>query len=121
MPSGRKPRRSPLVYTLAVGQSSAPEKPSAAAEGLAHLPVDVALVDQHDYHTFKPLIYQVATALLNAEDVDRPVRALFQHQDNLTVRQATATRIDWRAHQLVLEEGRPLPFDYLVVATPDCP
>ena len=45
----------------------------AAAEGLAHLPVDVTLVDQHDYHTFQPLIYQVATALLNAEDVGREV------------------------------------------------
>ena len=88
----------------------------AAAERLAHLPVAVTLVDQHDYHTFKPLIYQVATALLNAEDVGRPVRALFQHQDNLTVRQATATRIDWEAHHLVLEAGKPLSFDYLVLA-----
>src|ERR1051326_3264569 len=88
----------------------------AAAEGLAHLPVDVTLVDRHDYHTFKPLLYQVATALLNAEDVGRPVRALFRHQDNLTARQATATRIDWEAHHLVLEAGGPLPFDYLVLA-----
>ena len=43
-------------------------------------------------------------------------RALFQHQDNLTVRQATATRIDWEAHHLVLEEGESVPFDYLVLA-----
>jgi NADH dehydrogenase len=43
-------------------------------------------------------------------------RALFQHQDNLTVRTATATRIDWEAHHLVLAEGEPLPFDYLVLA-----
>lgn len=88
----------------------------AAAEGLAHLPVEVTLVDQHDYHTFKPLVYQVATALLNAEDVGRPVRALFQHQDNFTVRQATATRIDWEAHQLLLAESELVPFDYLVLA-----
>ena len=51
----------------------------AEAPGLAHLPIDVTLVDQHDYHTFQPLIYQVATALLNAEDVGRPVHAMFQH------------------------------------------
>jgi NADH dehydrogenase len=45
----------------------------AEASGLAYLPVDVTLVDQHDYHTFQPLVYQVATALLNAEDVGREV------------------------------------------------
>ena len=40
-----------------------------AAEHLAHVPVEVTLIDQHNYHTFQPLLYQVATSLLNAEDV----------------------------------------------------
>jgi NADH dehydrogenase FAD-containing subunit len=39
------------------------------AEQLAHVPVEVTLIDQHDYHTFQPLLYQVATFLLNSEDV----------------------------------------------------
>jgi NADH dehydrogenase len=89
----------------------------AAAEHLAHLPVDFILVDTHDYHTFQPLLYQVATSLLNAEDVGRPVRDMFHHQENLAFRQATATGADWEAHQLQLAEGDALPFDYLVLAT----
>jgi NADH:ubiquinone reductase (H+-translocating) len=87
-----------------------------AAEHLAHLPVDITLVDRHDYHTFHPLLYQVATSLLNAEDVGRPVRDLFHHQENVTIRQATATGVDWKARHLQLAEGEGLPFDYLVLA-----
>ena len=41
------------------------------AEHLAHVPVEVTLIDRHNYHTFQPLLYQVATSLLNAEDVAR--------------------------------------------------
>lgn len=88
----------------------------AAAERLAHVPVEITLVDRHDYHTFKPLVYQVATALLNAEDVGRPIRAMFRQQDNVTIRTATATGVDWEASRLLLEDGETLPFDYLVLA-----
>src|SRR5947209_14730565 len=51
------------------------------AEQLAHVPVDVTLIDRHNYHTFQPLLYQVASSLLNAEDVGAPVRSLFRHQE----------------------------------------
>ena len=88
-----------------------------AAEHLAHVPVDVTLVDQHDYHTFQPLLYEVATSLLNAEDVGRPVRDVAHHQENVTFRQATVTGVDWKACELHLAEGFALPFDYLVLAT----
>ena len=50
------------------------------AEQLAHVPVEVTLIDQHDYHTFQPLLYQVATSLLHAEDVGAPIRGLFRRQ-----------------------------------------
>lgn len=87
-----------------------------AAEHLAHVPVDVTLVDQHDYHTFQPLLYEVATSLLNAEDVGRPVRDISHHQKNVTFRQATATDVDWETRQLHLVDGNAPPFDYLVLA-----
>jgi NADH dehydrogenase FAD-containing subunit len=45
------------------------------AEQLAHVPVRVTLIDRHNYHTFQPLLYQVATSLLNAEDWVRPCAA----------------------------------------------
>ena len=56
------------------------------AEQLAHVPVDVTLIDRHNYHTFQPLLYQVATSLLNAEDVGAPVRSMFRHQENVNSR-----------------------------------
>lgn len=88
----------------------------AAAQHLAHVPVDVTLVDRHDYHTFQPLLYQVASSLVNAEDVGRPLRAMFHHQRNIIVREATVTGVDWQAHRALLDQGDSLPFDYLVLA-----
>jgi NADH dehydrogenase len=49
------------------------------AEHLAHVPVDVTLIDRNNYHTFQPLLYQVATSLLNAEDVGAPVRTIGEY------------------------------------------
>jgi NADH dehydrogenase len=75
------------------------------AEQLAHVPVEVTLIDRHDYHTFQPLLYQVATSLLNAEDVGVPIRALFRHQDNVTFRMATVTGVDVPGHKIQLSDG----------------
>jgi len=86
------------------------------AEQLAHVPVDVTLIDRHNYHTFQPLLYQVATSVLNAEDVGAPVRSMFRHQENVTFRLATVTGIDVRGHKIQLDEGDEIAYDYLVLA-----
>src|SRR6266404_4865901 len=86
------------------------------AEELAHVPVDVTLIDRHNYHTFQPLLYQVATSLLNAEDVGAPVRSLFRHQDNVTYRMATVTGVDMPGHTIQLKDGNQIAYDYLVLA-----
>ena len=86
------------------------------AEQLGHVPVDVTLIDRHNYHTFQPLLYQVATSLLNAEDVGAPVRSLFRHQDNVTLRMATVTGIDAAGQNIQLEDGKQISYDYLVLA-----
>jgi len=88
----------------------------AAAKELAAVPVDVLLVDQRNYHTFQPLLYQVATAGLNAADVAYAVRGIFHHQPNVAFRQATVVGADWSARRLLVEGGDPIPFEYLVVA-----
>lgn len=92
----------------------------AAAKELADAPVDVVLVDRHNYHTFQPLLYQVATAGLSAADVAHPVRNIFQRQRNLDFRQATVTGCDWRERALCTDDTdgheRRLPFDHLIVA-----
>ena len=48
----------------------------AAARELADAPVEVTLVDRNNFHTFQPLLYQVATSGLNAADVAYPVRGI---------------------------------------------
>src|SRR4030081_2651777 len=75
------------------------------AEELAHVPVEVTLIDRHNYHTFQPLLYQVATSLLNAEDVGAPVRSMFRHQENVTFRMTTVTGVDVPGHKIKLEDG----------------
>lgn len=86
------------------------------AEHLAHVPVDVTLIDRHNYHTFQPLLYQVATSLLNAEDVGAPVRSMFRHQENVTFRMATVTGIDVPGREIQLEDGGRIAYDYLALA-----
>ena len=87
-----------------------------AAEQLAHVPVEVTLIDRHNYHTFQPLLYQVATSLLNAEDVGAPVRSLFRHQKNVNFRLATVTGIDVAGRKIQIDDGHEITFDYLVLA-----
>ena len=77
-----------------------------AAKELAGDPVDVTLVDRHNFHTFQPLLYQVATAGLNAADVAYPIRGIFQQQQNLPFRQGTVTGVDWDRHEVALEGRR---------------
>jgi len=86
------------------------------AEQLAHVPVDVTLIDRHNYHTFHPLLYQVATSLLNAEDVGAPVRSLFRHQENVNFRLGKVTGIDVPGRKITMDDGDQITFDYLVLA-----
>src|SRR5215813_3616467 len=86
------------------------------AEQLAHVPVEVTLIDRHNYHTFQPLLYQVATSLLNAEDVGAPVRSMFRHQENVNFHLATVTGIDVPARKIQMDDGDEITFDYLVLA-----
>src|SRR5580704_14107192 len=44
-----------------------------AARKLARLPVDVTIIDRHNYHLFQPLLYQVATAALSPADIAQPI------------------------------------------------
>lgn len=86
------------------------------ARHLKGAPVDVTVVDQHNFHTFQPLLYQVATAGLNAADVAHPVRGLFHKQSNVRFRQARVAGVDWDQRTVALLDQPPLPFDHLVVA-----
>src|SRR6267142_3939948 len=73
------------------------------AEQLGHVTADVTLIDRHNYHTFQPLLYQVATSLLNAEDVGAPVRSIFRHQENVSFRLGQVTGIDVPGYKIRLQ------------------
>jgi NADH dehydrogenase len=86
------------------------------ARGLKHASVDVLLVDRNNYHLFTPLLYQVASALLDPGEVARPVRELVRPLGNVEFRQAEITGVD--LHRRILNTDRgPVPYDYLVLAT----
>lgn len=88
----------------------------AAAKALKRAPVDVLLVDRNNYHTFQPLLYQVATAALDAGDIAYQVRGIFHKQRNFSFHQANVVNVDAHANTLKLEDGSELPFDYLIAA-----
>jgi len=85
------------------------------AEQLTHVPVHVTLIDRHNYHTFQPLLYQVATSLLNAEDVGAPVRSMFRHHENVNFRLGSVVGIDVPAQKIKMDNGDELNYDYLVL------
>ena len=87
-----------------------------AAKKLHKAPAEVVLVDQHDYHTFQPLLYQLATGLLDPSGVGHSLRDLVHGQENVTVHKTGVTRIDLDARKVSFAELEPLGYDYLVLA-----
>jgi NADH dehydrogenase len=87
-----------------------------AARKLRRHDVDVTLVDKNDYHTFQPLLYQVATDLLETTACADPLRDLFHEHPNVAVHEATVTGIDLAKHQVQFAEMGPVAYDYLVLA-----
>jgi NADH dehydrogenase len=89
----------------------------AAARTLIGEPVEVTIVDQRNFHTFQPMLYEVATAGLDPGDVAYPIRAIFGKAPNVTFRFARVTGVDWDRRQVTLEDAAPLPFDSIIVAS----
>ena len=88
----------------------------AAARGLAELPIDVTVVDARNHHTFQPLLYQVATAGLDGDEICFPVRGIFARQRNARVRLGTVESIDLDRRRVELQDGSALRYDHLVLA-----
>ncbi len=88
-----------------------------AAKGLARLPVDVTVVDRRNHHTFQPLLYQVALAVLSPADIAQPIRTILRRQLNTQVLMDEVIGIDASERQIALASGAQLPYDYLVLAT----
>jgi len=87
-----------------------------AAQSLAGAAADVLLIDRNNYHTFIPLLYQVATAQLEPSLVAYPVRTKLRGMKNVQFLQAEVKRVDFDNH-LVDLGANLIPYDYLVIAT----
>ena len=87
-----------------------------AAEALAHAEVNVTLVDRRNHHTFQPLLYQVALAVLAPNDIAQPIRAIVQ-APNTQVLMDEVTGFDAAAQRATLKSGTVLEYDYLILAT----
>jgi NADH dehydrogenase len=86
-----------------------------AARALARQNVDVTLIDRNNYHSFLPLLYQVAAAEIEAEQIAYPVRSILRGIPNVHFIMAEVERVDWQA-QVVHTGERSLPYDTLVLA-----
>jgi len=86
-----------------------------AAQKLEHADADVVLVDRHEYHTFQPLLYQLATGLLEVTAVGHSLRDLVGHHDNTTVHRGTVSSVDLAAREARFEDLPPMTYDYLVL------
>ncbi len=78
--------------------------------------VDVLLIDRNNYHTFLPLLYQVAAAELDPSQIGYPVRSIFREYDNVDFLMAEVKRID-PDNKLVHTAELAIPYDYLILAT----
>ncbi len=88
-----------------------------AAFQLAKLPVDVTLVDRKNHHTFQPLLYQIALAVLSPADIAQPIRSLVRDFQNVEVLMDEALGFDLEQRRVCLKTGSQLQYDYLIVAT----
>jgi NADH dehydrogenase len=90
------------------------------ARALAGGAIDVTLVDRNNYHTFFPLLYQVAAAELVPTDIAYPVRSILRGADNVQVRMAEVEGLDLTGRRLCTSTG-DLDYDTLVLALGSVP
>lgn len=89
----------------------------STARRLSNKPVRVTIIDRHNFHTFLPLLYQVATAGLEPADIAYPIRTVFGHARNVRFRHGEVTGVDQERRVVLLHGGAEIAYDYLVVTT----
>jgi NADH dehydrogenase len=88
-----------------------------AAFGLAGAPVRITLIDRRNHHLFQPLLYQVATASLATSEIAWPIRYLLRDRPDVTTLFANVNGVDAAAKRVLVDDGDPLPYDTLILAT----
>lgn len=106
--AGRRPR----ILILGAGFAGL-----HAAKALAKLPVNVTVIDRRNHHTFQPLLYQVALAVLSPADIATPIRGILRKSKNVEVLMDEAVSFDTQRRRVFMKSGAEMEYDYLVVAT----
>jgi NADH dehydrogenase len=86
-----------------------------AARALRRAPASVVLLDRNNYHLFQPLLYQVATAGLEPEQIAKPVRAILRGQRNFDFRMVEVAGVDFAQRRLETSAG-PIVYDFLILS-----
>ncbi|HEY7268854.1 MAG TPA: NAD(P)/FAD-dependent oxidoreductase [Dehalococcoidia bacterium] len=88
-----------------------------AMKELTRQSVNVTLLDRHDYQTFQPLLYQLATDELSQAEVGFPVREMLHDRDDWVFHQAAVQNVDLERHEIETDNAGSMPYDYLVIST----
>ena len=86
-----------------------------AAQALAKAPVQITVIDRKNFHTFQPLLYQVATAGLSPGEIAAPIRSILRSHKNVEVLMAEVSAFDLERRTVMTSEAN-IPYDYLIVA-----
>ena len=86
-----------------------------AARALAGSPIDIVVIDRNNFHTFLPLLYQVAAAELSPADITYPVRSILRRYQNVRFVMGEVSHIDFPARQVQIEEN-VFEYDYLILS-----
>lgn len=105
-----KSQRTPRVVIVGAGFGGL-----NAAQALAKAPLQITVIDQKNFHTFQPLLYQVATAGLSPGEIAAPIRSILRSHKNIEVLMAEVTGFDPDRRIVETDDAR-IPYDYLIVA-----
>ncbi|MDQ1423273.1 MAG: hypothetical protein QOD72_771, partial [Acidimicrobiaceae bacterium] len=110
-PTERPFERLPTVVIVGGGFGGLAAEKALRASGAR-----VVVVDRANYHTFQPLLYQVATAGLDADDIASSIRGIVRKGRHTDVRMATVTGVDADRRLVMLDDHEPLAYDFLIIA-----
>ncbi len=105
------PRRRPRVVVVGAGHGGL-----EVVRNLRREDLDIVVIDRHNYHTFQPLLYQVATAGLQPGDIAQPARHLFRGYGNVRFRLGDVVGANLTERTVAIDSGEPEPYDWLVLA-----